>query len=106
LQTVAAAPGGTSQTHPPIGEAPIHAGERSDDDTVTDAPADTPTVFDRLIAAGLSMERVERHLGAGRVELDGEVVTDPYRPAPRGTRLEPGLGDRVAGRTACYGSSA
>lgn len=41
---------------------------------------ETPTVFDRLIAAGLAQERAEWHLGAGRVELDGVVVTDPYAP--------------------------
>jgi hypothetical protein len=46
-----------------------------------------PTVFDRLLAAGLSQERIEWHLGAGRVELDGEVVTDPYRPAAPPSRL-------------------
>jgi hypothetical protein len=46
-----------------------------------------PTVFDRLLAAGLSQERIEWHLGAGRVELDGEVVTDPYRLAAPPARL-------------------
>jgi hypothetical protein len=48
---------------------------------------DVPTVFDRLLAAGLSQERIEYHLGAGRVELDGVVVTDPYTPAPKPARL-------------------
>lgn len=48
---------------------------------------ETPTVFDRLHAAGLSQERIEWHLGAGRVELDGEVVTDPYTPASPPARL-------------------
>jgi hypothetical protein len=48
---------------------------------------ETPTVFDRLTAAGLSQERIEWHLGAGRVELDGETVTDPYLPAPKPMRL-------------------
>lgn len=47
----------------------------------------TPTVLDRLIAAGLSQQRIEGHLGAGRIELDGNVVTDPNQPAPHGTRL-------------------
>lgn len=46
-----------------------------------------PTVFDRLTAAGLSQERIEQHLGAGRVELDGVTVTDPYTPAPKPARL-------------------
>lgn len=48
---------------------------------------DSVTVFDRLHAAGLSMERIEWHLGAGRVEVDGQVVTDPYHPAPPPARL-------------------
>jgi hypothetical protein len=54
---------------------------------MTDEQPDVPTVFDRLLAAGLSIERIEWHLGAGRVELDGEIVTDPYRPAPKPARL-------------------
>jgi hypothetical protein len=45
------------------------------------------TVFDRLVAAGLPQQRVEWHLGAGRVTLDGRIVTDPHCPAPPGTRL-------------------
>jgi hypothetical protein len=48
---------------------------------------EAPTVFDRLHAAGLSQERIEWHLGAGRIELDGETVTDPYAPAPKPSRL-------------------
>jgi hypothetical protein len=56
--------------------------------TATPAPAlDTPTLFDRLVAAGLSQKHAEWHLGTGRVELDGQIVTDPCRPAPRGTRV-------------------
>lgn len=54
---------------------------------MSDEQPDVPTVFDRLLAAGLSPARIEWHLGAGRVELDGEVVTDPYRPAPKPSRL-------------------
>lgn len=56
---------------------------------MTDVPDYRPDqrVFDRLLDAGLTATRLEQHLGAGRVELDGEVVTDPYRMAPRGTRL-------------------
>jgi hypothetical protein len=38
-------------------------------------------------AAGLSIERIEQHLAAGRVRLDGERVTDPYTPAPAGTHI-------------------
>jgi len=44
-------------------------------------------VFDRLLAAGLSIKRIEEHMTAGRVRLDGELVTDPYAPAPAGTRV-------------------
>jgi hypothetical protein len=45
-----------------------------------DEPAPT-TVRHRFTAAGLSDERIEQHMTAGRVHVDGEVVTDPYRPA-------------------------
>ena len=47
---------------------------------VTDEPTLT-TVRDRLTAAGLSAERIEQHMTAGRVRVDGELVTDPDRPA-------------------------
>ncbi|WP_214402280.1 hypothetical protein [Pseudonocardia lacus] len=49
--------------------------------------ADTPTVRDRLLAAGLSAERIEEHLLAARIMLDGEPVTDLDQPAPAGSRL-------------------
>jgi hypothetical protein len=45
------------------------------------APGDL-RVFYRLLAAGLTRERIEEHLAAGRIRVDGELVTDPYRPAP------------------------
>lgn len=45
-------------------------------------PDDPPTVFDRMHSAGLSQQRIEQHLTAGRVRVDGELCTDPYRPAP------------------------
>jgi hypothetical protein len=48
---------------------------------------DTVRVFDRLLGAGMALEAIERHLGAGRVELDGRTVTDPHQPAPAGTRM-------------------
>jgi hypothetical protein len=48
---------------------------------------DDPCVFDRLLAAGLSIQRIEQHLAAGRVRLDGQLVTDPYTPAPAGTHV-------------------
>jgi hypothetical protein len=57
------------------------------DDPVTDEHPEIPTVFDRLVAAGLSQERIEQHLTAGRVRVDGELVTDPYRPAPPPARV-------------------
>jgi len=44
-------------------------------------------VFDRLLTAGLSRERAERHLAAGRVRVDGALVTDPYAPAPPPARI-------------------
>jgi hypothetical protein len=51
---------------------------------------DQPTnvrVFDRVVAAGLSIDRIEEHPAAGRIRVDGETVTDPYTPAPaRDTR--------------------
>jgi hypothetical protein len=37
---------------------------------------DTPTVRDRLTAAGVSPESVEAHFRAGRIRVDGEPVTD------------------------------
>jgi 16S rRNA U516 pseudouridylate synthase RsuA-like enzyme len=43
--------------------------------------------MDRLLAASLSLERAEEHLRAGRVEVNGELVTDPYRAAPPPARL-------------------
>jgi hypothetical protein len=51
-----------------------------------DEPVPT-TVRDRLTAAGLSDERIEEHMTAGRVRVDGELVTDPDTPAPVGTRV-------------------
>ena len=41
------------------------------------------TVFDRMHAAGISPESIERHLAAGEVRVDGERVTDPNLPAPK-----------------------
>ena len=54
---------------------------------MSDDATDTMTVLDRLLAAGLSLERAEDHLRSGRVEVDGVLVTDPYRPAPPPARL-------------------
>jgi len=53
-----------------------------------DEPAPTSaTVRDRLTAAGLSAERIEQHMIAGRVRVDGELVTDLETSAPAGTRV-------------------
>lgn len=45
-----------------------------------------PTILERMLAAGISEDRARAHLEAGRVRLDGDVVTDPNTPAPPGTR--------------------
>jgi hypothetical protein len=57
------------------------------DDVVTDVAPTLTTVRDRLTAAGLSAERIEQHMAAGRVRVDGELVTDLDAPAPAGTRV-------------------
>jgi hypothetical protein len=59
-----------------------------EDGAVTDhQDATTSTVRDRLTSAGLSESRIAEHLDAGRVRLDGEMVTDLDAPALAGTRL-------------------
>ena len=45
-------------------------------------PAENATVVERMLCAGIPWHRMEEHLAAGRVLLDGEVVTDYTRPAP------------------------
>ena len=57
------------------------------DDGVTDSGPTPTTVRDRLTAAGLSDERIEQHMTAGRVRVDGELVTDPYQPASPPARI-------------------
>ena len=54
---------------------------------MTDEKPTPTTVRDRLTAAGLSAERIEQHMTAGRVRVDGELVTDLDAPAPAGTRV-------------------
>jgi hypothetical protein len=54
---------------------------------VTDDEPTPTTVRDRLTTAGLSAERIEQHMTAGRVRVDGELVTDLDAPAPAGTRV-------------------
>jgi hypothetical protein len=57
------------------------------DGGVTDAEPTPTTVRDRLTAAGLSESRIEQHMTAERVRVDGELVTDLDAAAPAGTRV-------------------
>jgi hypothetical protein len=54
---------------------------------VSDDEQTPTTVRDRLAGAELSEERIEQHLTAGRLRVDGELVTDLDAPAPVGTRV-------------------
>jgi hypothetical protein len=56
-------------------------------DGVTDDEPAPMTVRDRLTAAGLSDSRIEEHMTAGRVRVDGEPVTELDTPAPAETRV-------------------
>jgi hypothetical protein len=58
------------------------------DEVTDDEPAPT-TVLDRLIAAGLSESRIEQHMTAERVRVDGELVTDLDMPGELRRRLTP-----------------
>jgi hypothetical protein len=53
---------------------------------VTDDEPALTTVRGRLTAAGLSEGRIEQHMTAGRLRVDGEPVTDRDAPAPAGTQ--------------------
>jgi hypothetical protein len=68
-------------------DLPGTVGARAHHHAVTDEEPTPTTVRDRLTAAGLSDERIAQHLGAGRVRVDGELVTDLDTPAPVGTRV-------------------
>jgi hypothetical protein len=57
------------------------------DDGMTDLEPAPTTVRDRLTAAELSEGRIAEHMTAGRVRVDGELVTDLDSPAPAGTRV-------------------
>lgn len=46
-----------------------------------------PTVEARMKAAGISQERIDRHLAAGTIQCDGVVVTDLSQPAPYPARI-------------------
>ena len=65
--------------------APAHHGGVTDEQP---EPGDVH-LFDRLVAAGLSIKRIEQHLTAGRVRVDGELVTDPCW---RWTEVRPAAG--------------
>jgi hypothetical protein len=54
---------------------------------VTDDEPAPPTARDRLTAAGLSGERIEQHMAAGRLCVVGEPVTDLEGPALSRTRV-------------------
>lgn len=41
------------------------------------------TVRERLVAAGIAPERVDAHLAAAVVRVDGEYITDPAHPLPK-----------------------
>jgi hypothetical protein len=47
----------------------------------------SPTVLDRLLAAGIADDRARAHLAAGLVRVDGEVADGPDHPAPPPSRL-------------------
>jgi 16S rRNA U516 pseudouridylate synthase RsuA-like enzyme len=51
------------------------------------AADEQPTVLDRLLAAGINRERAVQHLEAGRVSVDGAIVTDPEHVAPKPARV-------------------
>ncbi len=69
------------------GDQPGTVGAQLHDDGVTDEQSAPTTVRDRLTAAGLSESRIEQHMSAGRLRVDGEPVTDLDEPAPTGTRV-------------------
>jgi hypothetical protein len=46
-----------------------------------------PTVRSRMLAAPISLDRLEEHFRAGRVLLDGEPVESLEVLAPPGTRI-------------------
>jgi hypothetical protein len=54
---------------------------------MTDDEPTPTTVRDRLIAAGLSESRIEQHMTAGRLRVDGEPVIDLDAPAAAGSRV-------------------
>jgi hypothetical protein len=61
-------------------------GDRMQHHGVPDDPAPT-AVRGRLAAARLSDPRIDEHMAAGRVRVDGEPVTDLDTPAPPPARV-------------------
>jgi hypothetical protein len=47
----------------------------------------SPTVLDRLLAAGIADDRARAHLAAGLVRVEGEVADGPDHPAPPPSRV-------------------
>lgn len=45
------------------------------------------TVLERMVEAGISVERAIEHVLAGRVWVDGVVVDDRHRPVERAERV-------------------
>ena len=56
-------------------DPPGTVGVQMHDAAVTDEEPTPTTVRDRLTAAGLSDERIEQHMTAGRVRVDGRRET-------------------------------
>ncbi|MEJ2865961.1 RNA-binding S4 domain-containing protein [Actinomycetospora flava] len=50
-------------------------------------PAATPTVLDRLLAAGLSEDRARSWIANGGARVNGEPVSDPGDPAAPPARI-------------------
>jgi hypothetical protein len=51
----------------------------SDDEADADGEM---TVLDRFLAAGISREKFDSHLAAGRIAVAGQRISDPATPAP------------------------
>jgi len=47
----------------------------------------SPTVLDRLTAAGIADDRAHAHLAARLVRVDGQVADGPGHPAPPPSRV-------------------
>ena len=54
---------------------------------MTSMADDVVTVLDRLTAAGISRESIDRHMAVEGITVDGQVVTDLQTPAPPPARV-------------------